>query len=94
MHAAAVSGHPCAGRQPGHSVEPAVAAKVAQEIGGRVCSFKASEYKFINEDFALIYRTEQRMGSVLKYFSFFIFTIIFLRLDSVHIQEFCDFFLF
>ena len=28
------------------------------------------DYEFINEDFELMYRTEQRMGSVLKYFSF------------------------
>jgi len=28
------------------------------------------DFEFINEDFELMYRTEQRMGSVLKYFSF------------------------
>lgn len=28
------------------------------------------DYEFINEDFELMYRVEQRMGSVLKYFSF------------------------
>jgi putative ABC transport system permease protein len=28
------------------------------------------DYEFINEDFEAMYRTEQRMGSVLKYFSF------------------------
>lgn len=28
------------------------------------------DYEFINEDFAIMYRAEQRMGSVLKYFSF------------------------
>jgi putative ABC transport system permease protein len=28
------------------------------------------DYEFINEDFELMYRAEQRMGSVLKYFSF------------------------
>jgi ABC-type antimicrobial peptide transport system permease subunit len=28
------------------------------------------DFEFINEDFEVMYRTEQRMGSVLKYFSF------------------------
>ncbi len=28
------------------------------------------DYEFINEDFEVMYQTEQRMGSVLKYFSF------------------------
>ncbi len=28
------------------------------------------DFEFINEDFELMYRTEQRMGNVLKYFSF------------------------
>jgi putative ABC transport system permease protein len=41
-----------------------------EETWRRVVPGFPFEYEFINEDFAIMYRTEQRMGSVLKYFSF------------------------
>ena len=41
-----------------------------EETWSRVVPGFPFDYEFINEDFEAMYRTEQRMGSVLKYFSF------------------------
>jgi putative ABC transport system permease protein len=41
-----------------------------EETWSRVVPGFPFDYEFINEDFEDMYRTEQRMGSVLKYFSF------------------------